>query len=641
MTTTTSTSTIKEFCVQNNIRWFPINLSFVPNKDGKMEKVLGEIKNKCYFNPDKRNFKPTQSDFANISSEVIAERQRLFGDSCTHIAMDTREIFHIDIDEPKYNAEFDEIAKTAPYFTSTTKAYGKHILIKNASFIPSKKRHQFINLDENNTDMGGVELLCGQWSYAPANGDMVNGDKPILQMDNLAKQLNGYTKIIKIPKENNIKMTIEKPSVDSTVANHVDAVSLDIQQYNDYAKLITFSKGDYDKWYNYQLASFNIGIPYDVYDNTVNSQGGYDADMNKQVWDRNNPNHASKVGWATLFKMALKEHPDEKKELDKKWRDITKQNRQIEKNNMKLNCDIEKQNKFAESSNNSSTVFARLVVDFEKIHAKIINRSLFVKETTEKTLTLTKQQMITSYENMECGVNLQGIPQLFIKKWLLFNDKIRSYDDMNIYPNPSKCPSNMYNLWRPFAMETVRDQSYTPNPEALSFILNHLKILCNNEQVVTDYIVAWIAQMIQYPDVKSIMPTFIAVEGIGKSTLIILLSKMMGASKILETANPSRDVWGEFNDMMADAFLVHLCEISKKDCVESRGKIKNLITDPSITINKKGVGHYPVVSYHRFIGTTNNEDSIPTEKGDRRNLVIRCSDEKKGDTAYFNQMYEY
>ena len=300
-----------------------------------------------------------------------------------------------------------------------------------------------------------------------------------------------------------------------------------------------------------------------------------------------------------------------------------------------------KETNFADSTNNSSVVFARIVAEFEKTHAKIINRSLFVKETSEKTLTLTKQQMVTSYEHMECGVSLQGIPQIFIKKWLTFNDKIRSYDDMNIYPNPSKCPSNIYNLWRPFAMDTVKEKSYIHKPEALSFYLNHIKILCNNDEVVTNYIIAWIAQMIQYPEVKSIMPTFIAGEGIGKSTLIISLSKMMGASKILETTSPSRDVWGEFNGMMADAFLVHLCEISKKECVESRGKIKGLITDPTLNINNKGVGQYPVMSYHRFIATTNNEDSIPTEKGDRRNLVIRCSDEKKGDTEYFKQMYEY
>jgi hypothetical protein len=395
MTTSNSTSTIKEFCIQHNVQWFPIPLSLVPNKDGKLEKVLGEIKHKCYFNPEKRNFKPTQSDFANVSSEVIAERQRLFGNNCTHIAMDTREIFHIDIDEPKYNAEFDEIAKNAPYFTSTTKSYGKHILIKNSSFIPSKKRHQFINLDENNTDMGGVELLCGQWSYAPANNEMVNGDKPILQMDELANKIEGYNKSTE--KKVKTKIVIKDSTAESPVTSHVEGVSLkDIEKYNEYAKLIALKKGDYDKWYTFQLATFNIGIPYDVYDKVVSLQGGYDGDNNRQVWDRNNSNFDNKVAWTTIFKMASKDYPDEKKELDKVYRKL------------------DKVTKFADSNNNSSAVFVRLVSEFEKTHAKIINRSLFVKETAEKTLTLTKQQMITSYEHMECGVNLQGIPQLFI-----------------------------------------------------------------------------------------------------------------------------------------------------------------------------------------------------------------------------------
>ena len=42
--------------------------------------------------------------------------------------MDTRNIYHIDIDVPEYDEIFDEIAEIAPYFTYTTKSYGKHIL---------------------------------------------------------------------------------------------------------------------------------------------------------------------------------------------------------------------------------------------------------------------------------------------------------------------------------------------------------------------------------------------------------------------------------------------------------------------------------------------------------------------------------
>ena len=57
---------------------------------------------------------------------------------------------------------------------------------------------------------------------------------------------------------------------------------------------------------------------------------------------------------------------------------------------------------------------------------------------------------------------------------------------------------------------------------------------------------------------------------------------------VFETATPSRDIWGDFNGRMASTFLVNLNELSKKETIESEGRIKALITDPKLTINNKG-----------------------------------------------------
>jgi phage/plasmid-associated DNA primase len=147
--------------------------------------------------------------------------------------------------------------------------------------------------------------------------------------------------------------------------------------------------------------------------------------------------------------------------------------------------------------------------------------------------------------------------------------------------------------------------------------------------------------MIQYPHIKTIMPTFISGEGSGKGTLFKLFEKMLGYEKVFETTNPSRDVWGEFNGMMGNCFLVNLNELSKKDTMEAEGKIKGLITDASLTINPKGFTQYKITSYHRFIATTNKEEPVNTTDGDRRNLIIRSSDEKKGDYIYFETMHTF
>lgn len=58
-------------------------------------------------------------------------------------------------------------------------------------------------------------------------------------------------------------------------------------------------------------------------------------------------------------------------------------------------------------------------------------------------------------------------------------------------------------------------------------ILNHFKILCGNNIAVYDYFIKWIAQMIQYPAVKSICPTLISKQGAGKGTLLKLMGKMV------------------------------------------------------------------------------------------------------------------
>ena len=292
--------------------------------------------------------------------------------------------------------------------------------------------------------------------------------------------------------------------------------------------------------------------------------------------------------------------------------------------------------------------FERLVNDFEKTHLKIVNKSLFVKHDNNNIIFLTQGQLKMSYSHLSYDVpvynekgNFTGFNTLpFINKWVGFTHNIRRKDDVDIYPNGKDCPDNIFNLWRPFAMELLT-RPYTHKKIELEFILNHIKILCNHDENVYDYFIKWIAQMIQYPHIKTIMPTFISGEGSGKGTLFKLFEKMLGGEKVFETTNPGRDVWGDFNGMMCNCFLVNLNELSKKDTLEAEGKIKGLITDNTLAINQKGIPQYKIKSYHRFITTTNKEEPISSTNGDRRNLIIRSSDEKKGDYIYFETIYNY
>lgn len=290
--------------------------------------------------------------------------------------------------------------------------------------------------------------------------------------------------------------------------------------------------------------------------------------------------------------------------------------------------------------------FDKVAELFEKHHCKIVNKSIFVKEFNNELIVMSKKDLKTSYEHMSFEyyneVSQKVVSSNFINAWMVNNPKQRCYDETGVFPEGVECPKNYFNMWRKFDMELIT--AYEHKQKELDVILHHIRILCNHDEEVYQYFIKWIAQMIQFPAIKSICPTLISEEGAGKGSLLKLLRKMMGESKLLETTTPSRDVWGEFNGRMCHTFLINLNELSKKETIECEGRIKGLITDPKLTINNKGVNQYDIDSYHRFLITTNKSEPINTSKGDRRNLIIRSSDEKCAKTIenkeYFTMLHE-
>lgn len=284
--------------------------------------------------------------------------------------------------------------------------------------------------------------------------------------------------------------------------------------------------------------------------------------------------------------------------------------------------------------------YEKVKTEFELTHAKIISKGYFISIKDDEIIFMTKQHLHISYEHLAYETIKDGsiVRHNFIKSWFSDPD-IKTYDDIGNYPKEHMCPANIFNTWRSFEMDLI--DSFEYREDELQFILNHIKILCNNEVPVYEYFISWIAQMVQFPEMKTICPILISKEGAGKGTLLRLFSKMFGEKKVFETTDPAQHVWGDFNGQMVDSFLVNLNEISKKDTVDASGKIKGLITEPKLMINIKGVKPFPIKSYHRFIITTNSEEPVNSKSDDRRSFVIRSSDELIGNKDYFETIYSY
>lgn len=288
--------------------------------------------------------------------------------------------------------------------------------------------------------------------------------------------------------------------------------------------------------------------------------------------------------------------------------------------------------------------YAELKQEFEKTHCKIIETGEFVYETSEKTLVMAKATLVNAYEHMgfieEDGKKKKR--QSFIQTWLK-DETIRRKDMIGVYPPDMVCPDNVYNAWRPFKMEQVTD--WIESPDAVEMIKNHIDVICDHNKYVIEYFTKWIACVIQFPSIKLPMPVFVSKEGAGKGTIMRMMSKLLGQDKIFETQSPSEHVWGPVNGAMLNAYLVCLDEISKREMVASEGRIKGLITEPTMVINEKYIKKVVIQSYHKFIAFSNPDaygnEPMTTTESDRRKFFVQCSDELVGKTEYFSKLYKY
>lgn len=265
---------------------------------------------------------------------------------------------------------------------------------------------------------------------------------------------------------------------------------------------------------------------------------------------------------------------------------------------------------------------------FELSHCKIIRGANYAEFNGDEIHLMNENDLIKSFKHL--NFYEKNKKKSFIKEWIS-DDEINIYDNMEMIPPPLVCPKETFNLWRPFKMELK--QEYIKKD--IEPILNHIKILCNHEEPIYKYVIEWIAQMIQYPAIKTTLILFSSDEGAGKGSLLELIKNMVGSKKYLETTTPERDIWGGFNSPMMNSFFCHISELSQKATTEAEGKIKGLITDGDLKINQKGINQVSITSYNRFIVATNEAEPMKTHKGDRRKLMISSSNEKKGDSEYF------
>lgn len=290
---------------------------------------------------------------------------------------------------------------------------------------------------------------------------------------------------------------------------------------------------------------------------------------------------------------------------------------------------------------------------FERRHYKIINQATYAKrisridpetedEYFEKYKFFTKTELINAYEHESFikVVNGRSKRVKYIQEWI-DDPTIQRKDNIDVLPPPLKCPRNTLNLWKPsdYHGRDIDESSPRWKQNAVDTWCNHIKVMCDGDIPAYEYVLNWFAHLLQKPAQKSTHLIITGVQGTGKTIALYPIKKIMGGG-YFESTQPERDVWGNFNPIMASALLVILSETDKRNSFGADGRIKALITDDEITIRDLHKAPFIVRSAHRFITPTNSFDPVKLEDGDRRNMIIKMSDEFKNNWTYFNNFTE-
>lgn len=301
------------------------------------------------------------------------------------------------------------------------------------------------------------------------------------------------------------------------------------------------------------------------------------------------------------------------------------------------------ENKYDDLLNTKGKNYEEIKDTFELRNFKILKPVAFVEVESDDNITLRKKDEFTCrwenlrlYKRVETRFGIVDSNEEFVKSWLK-DPTMRTYHKVDFYPCPSKCPSNIYNMWRGFAIERKKIEG----EGEYQFAIDHLSVLCNHDQKGVDYVLKLLANIIQNPDT----PAHIAVafysekEGAGKNVFLDFFRKIIGFEDLTyETCDPEKDIFSRFSVARAFKLMVVVDETRAKSHFDYADFFKNYITSLTMNYEEKGVKGMTVNNFNNFFFTTNNMFAFKVNKSSRRYVLFKCSDEKVGNAEYFTEL---
>ena len=423
--------------------------------------------------------------------------------------------------------------------------------------------------------------------------------------DQFSKYGDKFTKKV----ESNIK-------VDDDINKAVETclLCLPINDYNDF-----------EKWRDIALI-INNELGYnglDVLQKWSSDAKDYDKSKVEQFYKNIKPKeNGLKIG--TLKKKAKETNPDLYKSLFKKQKEQKEQKELI-------NTD--------ELITLSKINYNKIKVEFEKNNFKILYPISFATIKSNNELALrTKRDFKDVYENLQYlkwnEFHNRMMDSSFIDDWLT-DAEMRTYDKIDFLPM-QQAPSNIFNTFKGYEAEKIE---LIKTDIENSLMLKHIKHLCNNDDIVFNYFLKFIANLLKSPyNISKTAIILKSVQGCGKDTFFDWFGNNILGSDYYINTDKAELIFGRFNSCIENKILIVMNETNGKDTFSINENIKCAITAKENTIEHKGKAPYKNTNNIAYVFLTNNENPVKVPHDDRRFTGFECNNLIANNFEYFTDL---
>ena len=252
----------------------------------------------------------------------------------------------------------------------------------------------------------------------------------------------------------------------------------------------------------------------------------------------------------------------------------------------------------------------------------------------KNTLCFLKLTSIYSYYankkvQVPAGTNNGTEYKEIAKVWMTWKGR-RTYDEVVFDPSGIEQPG-VYNLFKGFPL--------TPKQGDWSLMRKHIfEVICDGNAEHFEYVMAWMARAVQDPggDKPGVAIVLKGGKGIGKGVFVNYFGSIFGEA-FLPIAD-SESFTGRFNMHLSKSLVVFLDEAVWGGDKRAEGKLKQLITEPTVLFEPKGIDSITLGNYINVIIASNEEWVVPATGDERRFCVLQPSENFKQNTEYFGKI---